>query len=179
MLDILHCVMFPRPECQCLTQWEGEGQIAKWLQTFRSPLSANGQCPVSIAVHYMPLPQLNFSHNVNYRFGRYFQNSHLFDPAPPARRCFSQGCRRFFSDSLQLQAIAAKPVSAEQQAETNNPNMWTMSCRCCTASDWAWVLHNTRTDHLSQQDLRKVYMTQTQELGKHYLKPAGMFCMGK
>jgi len=61
------------------------------------------------------LPQLNFS-LVNYRLGRYFSEFCIFiQPSSPQKKRCSQ-VQAFLSIHC-AKAIAAKPVSAEQQAE--------------------------------------------------------------
>jgi len=62
-------------------------------------------------------PQLNFSSPRELPVGRYFQNSaSLFNPAPSGRSDVSSRVQAFLSIHC-AKAIAAKPVSAEQQAE--------------------------------------------------------------
>jgi len=68
----------------------------------------------SCALH--ALPQLNFSSPRELPVGEiFFRILHLYSQPLKKKRCFSQGRR--LSSIHCAQAIAAKPVSAEQQAE--------------------------------------------------------------
>jgi len=86
---------------------------------------------------------------------------------------FLSGLRRFFHCA----PIAAKPVSAEQQAEIialqrycNKQRQNDKTRRVLEKADWQSITTTVLLIYLSQQDLRKVYMNIKLQC-KHYLNP--------
>ena len=122
MLDILHCVMFPRPEyalpmfgCDLVG---GRGQISAAIADL-SPLSANRTVPSEYSCALHALPDLNFSSPRELpAWGDIFSEFCIFirPSSPEEEAMFLSRVQAFLSIHC-AQAIAAKPVSAEQQAE--------------------------------------------------------------
>jgi phycocyanobilin:ferredoxin oxidoreductase len=101
MLDILHCVMFPRTEyalpmfgCDLVG---GRGQISAAIADL-SPLSRDRTLSEEYTVPLHALPTLTLVRRVNYQNGEiFFQNfAFLFAPVlQQKKRCFSNECRHF------------------------------------------------------------------------------------
>ena len=121
-LDILHCVMFPRPEyalpmfgCDLVG---GRGQISAAIADL-SPLSADRSLPASYAHALKALPPLNFSSRRELpAWGDIFSEFCIFiRPTNPEEEAMFLGRVQAFLEIHCQQAIAARPVPAEQQAQ--------------------------------------------------------------
>ena len=122
MLDILHCVMFPRPEyalpmfgCDLVG---GRGQISAAIADL-SPLSTERTLPTEYAYALQALPALNFSSPRELpEWGDIFSEFCIFiRPSSPEEEVMFLSRVQAFLEIHCLKAIAAPPVSAEQQAE--------------------------------------------------------------
>lgn len=122
MLDILHCVMFPRPEyalpmfgCDLVG---GRGQISAAIADL-SPLSANRILPVDYISALKALPTLNFSSPRELpAWGDIFSEFCIFiRPSSPEEEAMFLARVEAFLEIHCLEAIAAVPVSPEKQAE--------------------------------------------------------------
>jgi len=107
---------------------------------------------------------------VNYRREIFFRILHLYSPSSPQEEVFLSRVQAFLSIHC-AKAIAAKPVSAEQQAEIIASQRY----YCTTAaerqnpasvgkafgSDWAEHYMTVLLIYLRHQDLRKVLCKQS------------------
>jgi phycocyanobilin:ferredoxin oxidoreductase len=119
MLDILHCVMFPRPEynlpmfgCDLVG---GRGQISAAIADL-SPVSSDRTLPESYTLALQTLPSPDFSQPRELpEWGHIFSNFCIFvRPGSPAEETkFLNRVQDFLSIHCQ-QAIASNPVSPEQ-----------------------------------------------------------------
>jgi len=119
-LDILHCVVFPRPEynlpifgCDLVG---GRGQISAAIADL-SPVISDGILPETYRTALSQLPALNFSQPRELPpWGDIFSQFCLFirPESPEEEEQFLERVRDFLTVHLS-QANAAKPVSAEQQ----------------------------------------------------------------
>jgi len=119
-LDILHCVVFPRPEydlpvfgCDLVG---GRGQISAAIADL-SPVSSDGTLPETYHTALSRLPVLNFSQPRDLPpWGDIFSQFCLFiRPANPEEEEAFLGRVRDFLTVHSQQAKQAKPVSGEQQ----------------------------------------------------------------
>lgn len=122
MLDILHCVMFPRPEyalpmfgCDLVG---GRGQISAAIADL-SPLSTERTLPTEYTYALQALPALNFSSPRELPdWGDIFSEFCIFiRPSSPEEEVMFLSRVQAFLEIHCVKAIAAPPVSAEQQAE--------------------------------------------------------------
>ena len=122
MLDILHCVMFPRPEyalpmfgCDLVG---GRGQISAAIADM-SPLSTNRTLPTEYIYALQALPTLNFSSPRELPdWGDIFSQFCIFiRPSSPEEEAMFLSRVQAFLEIHCARAIAAQPVSAQQQAE--------------------------------------------------------------
>lgn len=120
-LDILHCVMFPRPEyalpmfgCDLVG---GRGQISAAIADL-SPLTADRSLPADYNVALQALPNLNFKAPRELPdWGDIFSEFCIFiRPTPEEEVMFLERVQAFLEIHC-TNAIAAQPVSAAQQAE--------------------------------------------------------------
>lgn len=119
-LDILHCVVFPRPEynlpifgCDLVG---GRGQISAAIADL-SPVTSDGTLPETYRTALSQLPALNFSQRRELPpWGDIFSQFCLFirPENPEEEEQFLGRVRDFLTVHLS-QANAAKPVSPEQQ----------------------------------------------------------------
>ena len=122
MLDILHCVMFPRPEyalpmfgCDLVGS---KGQISAAIADL-SPLNAERVTTPEYSSQIQALPQHNFSSVRELpAWGDIFSEFCIFvRPSSPSEEAtFLQRVEAFLEIHCQS-AIASKPVSGEKQAE--------------------------------------------------------------
>lgn len=121
MLDILHCVMFPRPEyalpmfgCDLVG---GRGQISAAIADL-SPLSTDRTLPAEYTSALEALPVVNFSFPRELpAWGDIFSEFCIFiRPNDTEEAVFLSRVEAFLEIHC-TQAIAAQPVSAQQQAE--------------------------------------------------------------
>lgn len=121
MLDILHCVMFPRPEyalpmfgCDLVG---GRGQISAAIADL-SPLSSDRTLPTEYSSALKALPVINFSSPRELpAWGDIFSEFCIFiRPSPEEEALFVSRVEAFLEIHC-ARAIAAQPVSAEQQAQ--------------------------------------------------------------
>jgi phycocyanobilin:ferredoxin oxidoreductase len=121
MLDILHCVMFPRPEyalpmfgCDLVG---GRGQISAAIADL-SPTS-NLTLPANYTAELQALPALDFSQPRELpEWGDIFSEFCIFiRPSNPEEETQFLSRVEAFLEIHCVSAKAAKPVSAEQQAE--------------------------------------------------------------
>jgi phycocyanobilin:ferredoxin oxidoreductase len=121
MLDILHCVMFPRPEyalpmfgCDLVG---GRGQISAAIADL-SPTS-NLTLPANYTAELQALPALDFSQPRELpEWGDIFSEFCIFiRPSNPEEETQFLSRVEGFLEIHCVSAKAAKPVSAEQQAE--------------------------------------------------------------
>ncbi len=118
MLDILHCVMFPRAEydlpmfgCDLVG---GRGQISAAIADL-SPLQMRGILPSNYNSALAALPQINFSEPRELpQWGDIFSEFCIFvrPVSPEEEQMFLQRVENFLEIHCQ-NAIAAKPVSSE------------------------------------------------------------------
>ncbi len=121
-LDILHCVMFPRPEYDLPMFGSdivaGRGQISAAIADL-SPVSASRQLPIAYQTALQDLPDITFEQTRELpNWGDIFSDFCLF-VRPDSLEEEAQFLQRVV-DYLTIhcqQAIAAKPISGEQQAE--------------------------------------------------------------
>jgi len=122
MLDILHCVMFPRPEyalpmfgCDLVG---GRGQISAAIADL-SPLSAERTLPAEYICALQALPTLNFSSPRELpAWGDIFSQFCIFiRPGNPEEEAMFLERVQALLEIHCTQAIAAQPVSVEQQAQ--------------------------------------------------------------
>ncbi len=122
MLDILHCVMFPRPE-YALPMFGtdlvgGRGQISAAIVDL-SPVSADRTLPTGYTRELNALPQINFSQIRDLPdWGHIFSEFCLFvRPASSEEETqFLSRVEAFLAIHCQ-QATTAAPVTAEQQSQ--------------------------------------------------------------
>ena len=122
MLDILHCVMFPRPEyalpmfgCDLVG---GRGQISAAIADL-SPLSPNNTMPAEYQKALKTLPALNFKLPRELpAWGDIFSEFCIFvrPSCPEEEDMFLSRVQEFLKIHCAM-SIAAQPVSAEQQAQ--------------------------------------------------------------
>lgn len=121
-LDILHCVMFPRPEyalpmfgCDLVG---GRGQISAAIADL-SPLSSDRTLPLEYTPALGSLPKLDFSQPRELpAWGDIFSEFCLFvRPASPEEEAQFLGRVEAFLEIHCQQAAAAQPVTPEQQAQ--------------------------------------------------------------
>ncbi len=122
MLDILHCVMFPRSEYDLpmfgTDLVGGRGQISAAIADL-SPLSANLTLPENFQQSLQALPAINFSQPRELpAWGDIFSEFCIFVRPGNAEEeaLFLSRVEEFLAIHCQS-AIAAKPVSPEKQAE--------------------------------------------------------------
>jgi phycocyanobilin:ferredoxin oxidoreductase len=122
MLDILHCVMFPRPEYALpifgADLVGGRGQISAAIADL-SPVNPDRTLTVDYYPALKALPVLNFSQPRTLPdWGDIFSEFCIFirPSCPEEEEMFLSRVTAFLEIHCQ-QAIAAKPVSAEQQAQ--------------------------------------------------------------
>lgn len=118
MLDILHCVMFPRTEydlpmfgCDLVG---GRGQISAAIADL-SPLNMNGSLPSNYNTALAELPELNFSQPRDLpEWGDIFSEFCIFirPGSPEEEQMFLKQVENFLEIHCQ-NAVAAKPVSSE------------------------------------------------------------------
>lgn len=122
MLDILHCVMFPRPEyalpmfgCDLVG---GRGQISAAIADL-SPLSADRTLPTEYSFALKALPVVNFSSSRELpAWGDIFSEFCIFiRPSSPEEEALFLTRVEAFLEIHCARAIAAQPVLAEQQAQ--------------------------------------------------------------
>ena len=122
MLDILHCVMFPRTEyalpmfgCDLVG---GRGQISAAIADL-SPLSRDRTLSKEYTVALHALPTLDFSSPRELpEWGDIFSEFCIFvRPGSPAEEAMFLERVQAFLEIHCTNAIASQPVSAEQQAE--------------------------------------------------------------
>ncbi len=122
MLDILHCVMFPRPEyalpmfgCDLVG---GRGQISAAIADL-SPLNAERLTTPEYSTQIKALPSLDFSNNRELpEWGDIFSEFCIFvrPGSPEEETMFLQRVEAFLAIHCQS-AIASTPQSAEKRAE--------------------------------------------------------------
>jgi phycocyanobilin:ferredoxin oxidoreductase len=121
-LDILHCVMFPRPEyalpmfgCDLVG---GRGQISAAIADL-SPLSSDCTLPPEYTWRLQALPNPNFSQPRDLPvWGDIFSEFCTFiRPSSPEEEAMFLERVQAFLEIHCTQAIAAQPISKEQQAE--------------------------------------------------------------
>lgn len=121
-LDILHCVMFPRIEyalpmfgCDLVG---GRGQISAAIADL-SPLNSDRTLPAEYASLLQALPTLNFSGARDLPvWGDIFSSFCIFiRPGSPQEEAMFLARVEAFLEIHCTKAIAAKPVSTEQQQE--------------------------------------------------------------
>ncbi|MBD2086241.1 phycocyanobilin:ferredoxin oxidoreductase [Trichocoleus sp. ST-U3] len=122
MLDILHCVMFPRLEyalpmfgCDLVG---GRGQISAAIADL-SPTSSDRTLPANYTAELQALPALQFSQPRELpAWGAIFSEFCIFiRPSNPEEETQFLSRVEAFLEIHCVNAKAAKPVSAEQQAE--------------------------------------------------------------
>lgn len=121
MLDILHCVMFPRPEyalpmfgCDLVG---GRGQISAAIADL-SPLSIDRTLPTEYTSALKALPVVNFSSPRELPvWGDIFSEFCIFVRPNDSEEAVFLSRVEAFLEIHCTQAIAAQPVSAKQQAE--------------------------------------------------------------
>ncbi|NMG22975.1 phycocyanobilin:ferredoxin oxidoreductase [Brasilonema bromeliae] len=119
MLDILHCVMFPRPEyelpmfgCDLVG---ARGQISAAIADL-SPVNSQYTLPKSYTSALAALPQLNFSHPRELpEWGDIFSDFCVFVrlSSPEEENLFLSRTREFLEIHC-MQATASQPVPSEQ-----------------------------------------------------------------
>jgi len=121
-LDILHCVMFPRPE-YALPMFGtdlvgGRGQISAAIADL-SPISADHTLPAPYYPALAALPTLNFSQPRDLPdWGNIFSEFCLFiRPGSPEEEAVFLSRVADFLDIHCQQAVAAQPLPPEQQAQ--------------------------------------------------------------
>ncbi|MBW4573818.1 MAG: phycocyanobilin:ferredoxin oxidoreductase [Aphanothece sp. CMT-3BRIN-NPC111] len=122
MLDILHCVMFPRPE-YALPMFGtdlvgGRGQISAAIADL-SPVEANRTLPNTYQNALEAIPKPNFSQPRDLpAWGDIFSEFCLFiRPSSPEEEAMFLSRVEAFLEIHCKNAIAASPVSPEQQAQ--------------------------------------------------------------
>lgn len=122
MLDILHCVMFPRPEyalpmfgCDLVG---GRGQISAAIADL-SPLNSDRTLPANYTTNLQALGQINFSQSRDLPdWGDIFSPFCIFiRPGSPEEEAMFLNRVEAFLDIHCQNAIASVPVAPEQKAE--------------------------------------------------------------